>query len=566
MAISASDLPPYDVREVLAAPFPERMRLVCRTWASQVNATPFVVLVMYWLKYLLLFAGSWAWFCSFSANYPGFFGGWAFTAVAFQKAILWAIFYESAGFGCASGPMNGRFSPPLGGFLHFLRPGTTKLSLLPNWPLFGGITRSWLDVALYAANMGFLLRALVAPEITPALLLPVFVLLPLLGVMDKTLFLAARAEHYYVALVCLTVATGDALWISACKVLWCFIWFWAATSKFNHHFPSVIMVMMNGGPFFPAWLKKRLFVSYPDDLRPSKLATRMANFGCFTEFMIPIALLSSESALFTGAVLFVVAGFHGFIAVNNPSGMPVEWNIMMVYGAIFLFGFNAEASVLALAAMPALVVFLLLCLVFIPAYGNFVPSRVSFLLAMRYYAGNWAYNVWLFRGDSAKKLHKLKKAAGTMREQLEGLLDDEEAVDAAMVMMPSSRFLHLEGRVLLEALPKAVDDIDNYEWMDGEIVAGLALGWNFGDGHLNDTQLLNAIQQQCGFEEGELRVVMVESQPLFGSTLAWKVVDAVSGVLERGETEIAPMRAYQPWPTGEYAEAFLRGSPDRATG
>ena len=117
--------------------------------------------------------------------------------------MLWAIFYELTGLGCGSGPMNARFKPPFGGFLHFLRPGTTKLALFPNAPLIGGIRRTWLDVALYAANQLFLLRALVAPEITPALLLPSVVLIPLMGVADKTLFLAARAEHYYVALVCL---------------------------------------------------------------------------------------------------------------------------------------------------------------------------------------------------------------------------------------------------------------------------------------------------------------------------------------------------------------------------
>jgi hypothetical protein len=98
--------------------------------------------------------------------------------------------------------------------------------------------------------------------------------------------------------------------------------------------------------------------------------------------------------------------------------------------------------------------------------------------------------------------------------------------------------------------------------MDGEIVAGLALGWNFGDGHLNDLQLLRAIQAQCGFEAGELRVVMVESQPLFGRTMAWRIADAKTGVLESGATEIAPLRACQPWPEGRHAEAFRRGRPE----
>jgi hypothetical protein len=320
------------------------------------------------------------------------------------------------------------------------------------------------------------------------------------------------------------------------------------------------MVMMNNGPFFPKWLKRRLFVSYPDDLRPSKLAAAMAHAGTFTEYAIPTLLLLSTDPVVTGATLVVMGCFHGFIAANNPSGMPIEWNLLMVYGGIFLFGFHPEARVPALfASMPLLAALLLLCLVAVPLYGNFVPSRVSFLLAMRYYAGNWAYNIWLVRKDSTGKLRRLVKAAGTMREQLERLLGDPQAVEAALAMVPATRFLHLEGRVLLDALPRAVDDVDAYDWMDGEVLCGIVLGWNFGDGHLNGTQLLDAVQRQCGFEPGELRVVMVESQPLFGRSMAWKIVDAASGVLEEGETEIARMRARLPWPTGEFGEALRAG-------
>jgi hypothetical protein len=320
-----SDLPPYEPERILSAPFPERVRLVCRTWASQVAPTPFSVIVMYWTKYLLFFVGGWAFFVSFNADYPGFSSpaAWSFTLAAFQKAILWALFYEIAGLGCSSGPMNARFIPPIGGLLYFLRPGTTKLPLFPDLPVLGGICRSWLDVALVAANQLFLLRALLAPEITGALLLPNVLLLPILAIADKTVFLAARGEHYYVALLCLWAALADELWISACKIIWGAIWFWAATSKLNHHFPSVISVMMNNGPFFPRWLKRRLFAAYPDDLRPSRLARFMAAMGALTEYMIPLVLLSSSSALLTGLALCVMIGFHGFISANNPSGMPI---------------------------------------------------------------------------------------------------------------------------------------------------------------------------------------------------------------------------------------------------
>jgi hypothetical protein len=265
---------PYDMREVLRQPFPERIRLLARQWAAQVDPNPRSIMALYWAKYFLLFIGMWVFICSFNAGYPGLASpaDWAFTADAFRKAVAWAIFYELCGLGCSSGPMNARFWPPIGGILHFLRPGTTKLPLVPGMPVLGGITRSWLDVALYAANQLLLLRLLVAPEVTPELMWPLCALIPLLGLADKTLFLAARAEHYWVALCCLTVAYENDLWVSACKVVWCFIWFWAATSKLNAHFPSVIMVMMNNGPFFPRWLKKHLFAGFPDDLRPSRFA------------------------------------------------------------------------------------------------------------------------------------------------------------------------------------------------------------------------------------------------------------------------------------------------------
>jgi len=321
------------------------------------------------------------------------------------------------------------------------------------------------------------------------------------------------------------------------------------------------MVMMNNGPFFPKWLKQRLFVAYPDDLRPSPLAVTMARVGTLTEYTIPLVLLTSHSPPLTAVMLVVMCCFHGFIALNNPSGMPIEWNILMIYGGIFLFGFHPEASALAVGRMPWLVAFLFVWLFAVPCYGNFVPGRVSFLLSMRYYAGNWAYNIWLVRKGCAQKFSGLTKAAGTMRDQLEQLLPDTTAVEMALALSLSHRFMHLEGRPLLEALPRAVDDIDAYEWMDGEIVGGMVLGWNFGDGHLNGMQLLRAVQEQCGFAPGELRVVMVEAQPLFGRTMEWKIADAASGVLVEGETEIAPMRALQPWPVEDHAAALLRRSP-----
>jgi hypothetical protein len=43
--------------------------------------------------------------------------------------------------------------------------------------------------------------------------------------------------------------------------------------------------------------------------------------------------------------------------------------------------------------------------------------------------------------------------------------------------------------------------------------------------------------------------------------MQWKVVDAATGVVARGETDLPSMREVQPWPTGRYADALRRARP-----
>jgi hypothetical protein len=92
-----------------------------------------------------------------------------------------------------------------------------------------------------------------------------------------------------------------------------------------------------------------------------------------------------------------------------------------------------------------------------------------------------------------------------------------------------------------------VDRLDEYEWIDGELVAGMVLGWNFGDGHLHREQLLRSVQEQCSFDEGELRCIMVEAQPLGRPTLHYRILDAKSGLLEEGHADVRELRSRQPW-------------------
>lgn len=540
---------PYDPLEWDAKPFPEKARLVCQAWALQGYGTPVAAFALYALK-VALYVGVWLGACSATPGLgdPLALGQWWSHPIAFQKAILWSLMFEVMGLGCGSGPLTGRYWPPVGGALYFLRPGTTKLPLFPALPGLGGRTRGVLDVALYLALLVALALALVAPTLGPAQLWPVAILVPLCGVADRTLFLAARAEHYWVTVMCFVLA--PTAWIAGAKQVQLALWFWAGVSKCNHHFPAVVCVMTSNSPVLRwPWLRRRMYRSYPDDLRPSRLAERLAHGGTALELAIPAVLVLADGGPATTVGLLLMLLLHAHITSSVPMGVPIEWNVMVVYGALVLFGAHAEVSPLAVGS-PVLAVLLLVMLVGVPLVGNRWPRLVSFLLSMRYYAGNWGYSIWLFRGDSHTRLERLTKSSPWIFAQLDRFYDRRTAVGLVGKVV-GFRLMHLHGRALPLLLPKAVDRVEDYFWADGELVAGLVLGWNFGDGHLHDERLLASVQAQCGFEPGELRCIFVESQPLLGRTLHYRIHDAATGPIDEGHVEVARLRALPPWPREE---------------
>lgn len=535
---------PYDPLDWVRRPLAERGRMVCEAWALQGYGTPPLIYVVHVLK-IALFVGAWLVFCGRSPGLGGLatIGQWWLKPIAFEKAILWSMMFEGLGLGCGFGPLTGRYFPPIGGVLYFVRPGTTKQAVFPRLPVLGGTRRSWLDVGLYVALLALVLRALVAPEPGASHLVPIAVIAPVLGLADRTIFLALRAEHYWTTVVCLA-AGGN--WIAGAKAVQLALWFWAGFSKLNHHFPTVVCVMVSNSPVLRLpWLRRRMYRRFPDDLRPSGLAVAMSHAGTALELAVPLILLVSTggTSLVVGFALMLV--LHTFITSNVPLGVPIEWNVMVVYGAFALFWAHPGVTVLDVGS-PALAAFLAAMLIGVPLLGNLAPGRLSFLLAMRFYAGNWPYGVWLFRGDSYRKLDRLTKTSPWVHDQLARFYDRPTAVGLLGKVM-GFRLMHLQGRALPLLIPRAVDRLEDYEYLDGEIVAGLVLGWNFGDGHLHRESLLAAIQAQCGFDPGELRCIFVESQPLGRATMAYRIHDAATGLLDAGTLDVRAMRQRQPW-------------------
>lgn len=564
MGVIKPALPDLDLDDWAARPESERVRLMCESWATQGFGAPAVAYAFYLFK-IAVYITLWVYFVSRTPTFDGFsdIGDWWHLPIAFQKAIVWTMLFEVLGLGCGSGPLTGRYVPPVVAFTHFLRPGTIRLPAFPaHVPLTAGHRRSIVDVALYAALVGLCLRALLSSNSLLATedLWPIIVVLAVLGLRDKTVFLAARAEHYWSMLIVFVLTDGDlAAMFAGAMVVQLAIWWGAATSKLNHHFPNVVTIMVSNSPVLrvPA-LKRAMYRSYPEDLRPSRLAAALAHGGTVIEFVFPLVLALTLANTATTVALVVMLLFHLFITSCFPMGVPIEWNVLFVYSMFFLFadlsfGDYGTVELADITGKPVVILALAIGLLVGPVLGNLRPDKVSFLPGMRYYAGNWAASLWLFRkdadgGDCSTLLdERLTKTAGTINRQL-AVLYDEDTIRAVNGKLRAFRSMHLHGRALNALLPTVVDDLEAYAVNEGEGTAGVILGWNFGDGHLHHEQLLAAVQAECGFAPGDLRVLALESQPAGKPWMHWRVFDAADGLQAEGRVVVADLLAHQPWP------------------
>jgi hypothetical protein len=540
---------PYDFQEWKKLPFQERAKKVCQTWAIQGYGSPLSVTIFYLLK-IAFYVFMFFWFCSFSKDLGSRseFALWWMKLEALGKFIFWTLLIEVIGLGGASGPLTGRYSPIIGGITYFLRPKTIKVPLFSSIPFIGNDNRNWLDIGLYLALLLALVRVCIAPSITPELVLPVIILLLICGILDRTIYLAARADIYFPMIVCFMfpLETGHGL-----KVIWFGIWFWAAFSKLTPNFSSAVNVMLSNsvvlGPSIFNNFKKRLYKSYPDDLRPSRLANYMAHCGTIMEFLMPILLLIFiGNPEVTFYALIALSLFHLFIFINFPMGVPLEWNVIMVFGAWVLFYGHPEFNPLEITS-PILLLVLAISIFILPILGNLFPRYISFLLSMRYYAGTWAYSAWLFKGEAKEKIEK--KIPKTSKDVLDQLCDlyDKDTSEGILSINLGFRLMHLPGRLLNELVPKAVNNIDDYRWIDGEALAGEVIGWNFGDGHLHHETLLKSIQKRCDYDSGELRVIMVESPRFHTQAMAYRIYDSKDGLIEEGLGNTKALMDKQPW-------------------
>jgi hypothetical protein len=582
MGFLKQDTPQIDFEQWSKGTRAEKIVPMARHWAEVGFGTPVALHLFYVAKiaaYILV-----AWLIALTTNgVDGFtnVAHWYAEPIVYQKVVFFTMLFEVVGLGCGFGPLNNRFFPPMGSILYWLRPKTIRLPPWPNRiPLTAGDSRTPVDVLLYAALLVALVIALFSqgtgpiPELgTEIGVLPVWQtaiivgLLAVIGLRDKVIFLAARGEVHGSLAVCFLFTGADI--VIAAKLVCLVIWLGAATSKLNKHFPFVISTMMSNNPVFrPRWIKRRFFEHFPDDLRPGLLSRWLAHFSTAIEGLVPLVLFFSHGGWVTAIAAFVMVCFHCGILSSIPMGVPLEWNVFMMFSVLALFVDHAGIGLGDLASPWPILLFAVVAGTV--TLGNLFPRKVSFLPGMRYYAGNWDTSLWCIKPSADEKIGKGIVAIASMpAAQLEKFYGSKEAAQIPLYMGYAFRAFNTHGRALFTLAHRAMagHDEDEYTLTDGERIVSTAIGWNFGDGHMSNEQLVAALQKRCGFEPGEVRIVMLDAQPIHRQTQRYRLVDAATGEFESGYVKVADMVTRQPWADDVpmHIDRNDRAANDRAT-
>ena len=163
------------------------------------------------------------------------------------------------------------------------------------------------------------------------------------GLRDKVIFLAARGEVYGVVRGVRSCSRGVDIIIAA-KLVCLVIWMGAATSKLNKHFPFVISTMMSQQPGDPAARRSSAgsSSSSPTTCGPGGLSRWLAHFSTAIEMLVPLVLFFSHGGWPTAIAAFVMVCFHFGILSAIPMGVPLEWNVFMIFSVLALFVGHAD--------------------------------------------------------------------------------------------------------------------------------------------------------------------------------------------------------------------------------
>lgn len=566
MGYRTAELPPVDLDGFAKIPFLPRMKILQLHWVEAGFGTPKQTVTFYTWKIFfyglfgLIVAGSFTRGLEFND-----IGSWWDEPILYQKLMVWTVLLEILGLAATCGPMAFHFDPPIGQSLYWWQNDTIRIPPYPGRvPFTKGNRRTPWDTGLYKIIVFWLIMMLFLsgnqvpglPEGTAGMMprWPFVVyaaLILVMGMRDKCVFLASRAEQYVPTMLAFAFFPSFVDMIVAAKIFIVVVWMGAGISKLQHGFSSTVAIMMQNSPWNGSRkLRMATVRDYPNDIRPSKLTHFIAHFfGTTTEVVVPLVLLFSPWPWLTWLGIISMWMLHAFIISTIPLAVPLEWNVFFGFCVAFLFANFPAGGGYGLGDMDPILLAGVVAFAWAPiVVGAIWPQHVSFLIGMKQYAGNWASTTWSFRDkEKEDRLNeRIVKAADNQIDQIEPIFGKEISeifIQKAMAF----RMMHPMGRMHITMHMRHTPDVDDRVLREGEFVSNTLTGWNFGDGHCHDERLVEAVQERCNYEPGDLLVVFTESQPMFSKKVQYRVIDAALGVVEKGWYHNDDAAEVQPW-------------------
>lgn len=458
-----------------------------------------------------------------------------------KKLMIWFNMWESLGLGVISGPLHGKWSPPFTDWWYRFTPGTLKYNAPFMW--FLPNTRNYLDVLVEVPlTYIFTWRCLLAPEVTPELVMPLTACAIYEFFFDHGQHLhtyGTQNLHCFVCM-CFSVAQGQVvglqvfeIWFYVCSG-WCKI---GPSFKFLNISNLMTAKFMVGMPW-SHWFRKTMFKAYDapsPDYNYTIAARILSTIMAVCEALGPLLCLSNDwRVVWLGILIFVC--MHFFIIATLIVDV-FSWNAADAVWFVPLFGIiHTGLDWSALPHMHPLLVAWLCAHALHAVYGNFVPDHVNYVTAHRHAAGNFCWGVILVKKSAAHKLGALKAHAGLPQSQ-PGWQGEWLGFHCLWAYLWN---WNMPCRMLL---PMILDTLagrnpDDFVWIHSVLLFD-ALGHQRFDG-LSSLQLLPELGRICKFEDGECVmnwVGAIKSFPvnLCDTSATWKVLDSKAGVVKQGK-------------------------------
>jgi hypothetical protein len=199
--------------------------------------------------------------------------------------------------------------------------------------------------------------------------------------------------------------------------------------------------------------------------------------------LIPLALFFSHGGWPTAIAAFVMVCFHLGILSAIPMGVPLEWNVFMIFCVLSLFVAHAHVGITDLTTRghwccsrcwPRAIL------------GNMFPRKISFLPGMRYYAGNWTPRCGASsRRPRRRSTRTSSRSPACPPPSWRSSTAARRPRRSRSAWGTPSALFNTHGKALFTLAHRAMagQNEDDYSITDGERICSMAIGWNLGDGH-----------------------------------------------------------------------------------